>query len=100
MTTHYFKSQAGFLPDLNEQLKNEAGIDSLPESKRYVALLIDEMKIKEDLVYDKRSGKIIGFTSLGDIGDILSEMEQQCAEGSPHPPTSNRVSFDGAGHLL
>ena len=43
--THYFKSQAGFLPDLNEQLQNEAGIDSLPESKRYVALLIDEMKI-------------------------------------------------------
>ena len=40
MTIHYFKSQAGFLPDLNEQLKNEAGIDSLPESKRYVALLI------------------------------------------------------------
>ena len=74
------KSQAGFLPDLNEQLKNEAGIDSLPESKRYVALLIDEMKIK-DLVYDKRSGQIVGFTSLGDIGD-MSEMEQQCAKGS------------------
>ena len=61
--THCFKSQAGFLPDLNEQLKNEAGIDSLPESRRYVALLIDEMKIKEDLVYDKRSGQIIGFMS-------------------------------------
>ena len=30
--THYFKSQAGFLPDLNEQLKKEADIDSLPES--------------------------------------------------------------------
>ena len=82
--THYFKSQPGFLPDLNKQLKKEAGIDSLP-------LLIDEMKIKEDLVYDKHSGHIIGFTSLGDIGDALSEMEQKCAEKNTHPPISNHV---------
>ena len=90
VTTHYFKSQAGFLSDLNEQLKKEADIDSLPESKRYVALLIDEMKIK-DLVYNKRSGQIIGFTSLGDVGDLLSEMEQKCAEDTPHPPVSDHV---------
>lgn len=42
--THYFKSQAGFQPDLNQQLHKEAAIDSLPESKRYIALLIDEIK--------------------------------------------------------
>ena len=28
---------------------------------------------------------------LGDIGDILSKVEQQCAEGSPHLPISNHV---------
>ncbi|XP_062585102.1 uncharacterized protein LOC134246755 [Saccostrea cucullata] len=35
----------------------------LPPEKRYVALLHDEMKVKADLVYDKRSGQIIGFTN-------------------------------------
>ena len=85
---HYFKSHAGFQPDLYQQLHKEAAIDSLPESKRYIALLIDEMKIKEDLVYDKYSGQTIGFTSLGDIGD---KIEQECTESDTHPPVSNHV---------
>lgn len=76
--THYFKSQPGFQPGLNQQLQKEAAIESFQESRRYVAILIDEMKIKQDLVYDKHTGQIIGFTSLGNINDMLSEMEQSC----------------------
>ena len=30
-------------------------------------LVIDEMYIKEDLVYDKNSGALIGFANLGEI---------------------------------
>ena len=71
--THYFKSQPGFQPEVNQQLQKEAAIESLLQSKRYVALLTDEMKIKEDLVYDKQ---IIGLASLGDIGDMLSKMKK------------------------
>ena len=67
--THYFKNQPGFLPELNQQVQKESSIDSLSESKRYVALLIDEMKIKEELVYDKHTGQVVGFTSLGDINN-------------------------------
>jgi hypothetical protein len=59
--THYFKSKSGFYPDLNEQLKREIPFDSLPE---YVVLVVDEMKIKEDLIYDKYAGSLIGFTSI------------------------------------
>ena len=43
--THYFKSASGFYPELNEQLKKESAIDSLPESRRYVVLIVDKMKI-------------------------------------------------------
>ena len=28
-------------------------------------LLLDEMYVREDLVYVKRTGKLVGFTSLG-----------------------------------
>lgn len=89
--THYFRSCPGFHSDLNLQLKKEAALESLPESRRYVALLIDEMKIKEDLVYDKYSGHIIGFTSLGDVNDILSSMEQRCEAEFQHPPLSKHI---------
>ena len=35
------------------------------------------MKIKEGLVYNKFSGKIIGFTQLGDVNDSLLRLEQE-----------------------
>ena len=85
------KGQQGFQPELNQQLQKEAAIDSLPQLKRYVALLIDEMKIKEDLVYDKHTGQIVGFVSVGDVGEILSEMERKCTESKPKLPVSTHI---------
>ena len=50
------------------------------------------MKIKEDLVYNKTTGKIIGFTSLGNISDILSEMEAKCQDNRvQHPPVAKYI---------
>ena len=88
--THYFKSVAGFNPDVNLQLQREVDLQSLSVSKRYVALVIDEMKIKEDLVYDKNSGSIIGFTSLGDIGDTLTELEDK-SRNTTHPSVAQYI---------
>ncbi len=89
--THYFSSWPGYQVDLNLQLQKEANIESLPESHRYVALLLDEMKIKEDLIYDKYSGHIIGFTHLGDVNDILRQLEAACSDDSRHPPVSKHI---------
>ena len=46
--------------------------------KKYVVILIDEMKIKEGLVYDKHSAHIIGFVNIGDVGNQLSQLEERC----------------------
>ena len=35
--------------------------------ERFVSIIFDEMKIQEDLVWDKYSGERIGFVDLGDI---------------------------------
>lgn len=43
---------------------------SLPHSRKCVTPIFDEMKIKEILMCNKRSGKIIGFTSLWDFNDV------------------------------
>ena len=49
----------GFNPSVHEELHNMT--KDLPDHKRYVVLLHDEMTIKHDLVYDRRSGEIVGF---------------------------------------
>ncbi len=44
-------------------------------------LLLDEMKIREDLVFD-RSGEITGFVNLGEISESIKSLELKCNIGS------------------
>ena len=46
------------------ELKNIT--DSYFDVQRYVILLFDEMKVTANLVFDKVTGELIGFTDLGD----------------------------------
>ena len=39
---------------------------SFTGNQRYVVLVMDEMKIQSDLVFDKNSGDLVGFMDLGD----------------------------------
>ena len=84
---HYFSNKPGFQPEVLGQLLKEANLEALPSSRRFVAVILDEMKIKEGLVYNKYSGEIIGFTHLGDINDELTKLEQE----GDHPPVATHV---------
>ena len=50
------------------------------ELAQYVLLIVNEMNICEDLVYDKFSGDLIGFVNLGDINQCLLAFEQSLNE--------------------
>ena len=52
-----------------------------------VSLILDEMKIKEGLIYNKHSGEMIGFTRLGEVNDELMRLEN----GEGHPPIASHV---------
>ena len=54
--THFATATSGFSCDVDRQLIDAAEIASSPEWKKCVLLLMDEMHIREDLVYDKFSG--------------------------------------------
>ena len=41
----------------------------------YVVILIDEMKIKESLVYNKHGTMVIGFIDIGDINNWLGQLQ-------------------------
>ena len=57
-------------------LRDAAGLDRCPEREKYVILLLDKMHIRQDLLFDKHTGNLIGFTNLGVISDHLSEFKQ------------------------
>ena len=72
-------------------MRQDAKLDSLPDSRKYVTILLDEMKVKEDLVYDKHSGEIIGFTNLGIINEQLLQAEREMGIDYVHPPIAKQI---------
>lgn len=84
---HYSSNKPGFQPEVLGQLLKEANLEALLSSRRFIALILDEMKIKNSFVYNKYSGEIIGFTHLGGINDELMKLEQE----EHHPPVAIHV---------
>ena len=90
--THHSSPVAGFSVDIDLQLIENAGLQSLQEFEKHVCLIGDEMHIKEDLVYDKVSGELIGFVNLGDIANHLQDLEQQLqTSNESSPPLATTV---------
>lgn len=56
--TYYTKTTCGFSDDVDKQLMKAANIDTCNERDKYVLLMMDEMHIKEDIVYDKHTGML------------------------------------------
>ena len=58
------KPKRGFQPEILEELKTET--NDYFDVQRYIVLLFDEMKVQANLVLNKVTGEIAGFTDLGD----------------------------------
>ena len=54
--THYADIKSGFSVEVDRQLIDAAQIRTSDERRKCVVLLLDEMHIREDLVFDKTSG--------------------------------------------
>ena len=43
--------------------------------EKYVTVVLDEMYIKEGLVFDKGTGSLISYQDLGDVNNIIHDAE-------------------------
>ena len=59
---NYFKPKAGISKESVESLHVKTS--SFTPVQRYIAVVVDEMKIQSNLVFDKVSGDLIGFIDL------------------------------------
>ena len=84
--SNFFQSKAGFQHEVNKQLMKEAKLEECDDLQRHVVLILDEMKVKKDLVLNNNSGEVIGFVNMGNVNDQLSELEQACKEEKPQHP--------------
>ncbi|KAL5509202.1 hypothetical protein EMCRGX_G004532 [Ephydatia muelleri] len=74
--THFFKELVEFSVEVDRMLMEAVHVETCPEREKLVVLLMDEMYIREDIVYEKHSGKMIGFSNLGSVNNHLLQFEQ------------------------
>ena len=74
--THFLNSSSGFSKEVDAQLISATKVDRLQDFEKCVSLIMDEMYIKEDLIYNKHSGEIVGFANLGDTNAHLLQFEK------------------------
>ena len=84
--SHWIDSSPDLHADVDKQLMEEARVRTCPDFLKYVCLMLDEVGIKEDLVYDKHTSQIIGFINLGDINNQLFRF--QCSHTASDPDDS------------
>jgi len=61
--THYVDTKPGFSVDIDKMLIEALKANSCPQREKCVLLLLDEMHIRQQLIFNKHSGSIIGYAT-------------------------------------
>ena len=81
--THHIPAGIGFSAEVDQHIVDVAFLSS--ELIRYVIFVMDEMHIRQDLVYDKHDGSLIGFVDLDSTNNQILEFESALAAGKTEP---------------
>ena len=87
--THYITTSIGFSAEVDSDFACVADLSR--DLNKYVTLIIDEVHIKEDLVYDKHEGCLIGFVDLGSINNQLLEFEAALSADKDYCPLAKTM---------
>ena len=69
--SHFADATPSFSVHMRKKIADEQKLESCPEFEKNVSLCFNEMKVKSGLVYSLRSGKLIGFTDMGDVDNKI-----------------------------
>lgn len=88
--THWMESRTGFMSKVDEHLIDIANLATIPEFQKCMCCIFDEVKVREDLVYDKHLFKINGFVDVGNINNRLLELERS-ERGEQHQSVATNI---------
>ena len=74
---HFCPARCGFSAAGDRQLLEVLQQHKPVHLAKYVVIVLDEMYIKEGLVFQRSSGALIGYQDLGDVNNILHDAESQ-----------------------
>lgn len=73
--THVMKVNSGVCYPMIDRLKEDMDFKASTTAQKMIGIMLDEMKVKSGLVFNKQSGKLVGFINLGTLNSDLEAME-------------------------
>lgn len=83
--THVTSVGAGVSQDMIQRMKKDMDFDSITSPEKIVGVMLDEMKVKSGLVFNRRSGRLVGFVDLGTIAGELEALQFSLTTASSKP---------------
>ena len=74
---HCIPSVIGFSTQTDRDLLEKVQQSRPAHLAKYVTVVLDEMYVKEGLVFNKASGSLVGYQDLGDVNNIIHDAETQ-----------------------
>ena len=89
--TGFTNMSTGYNYDVNKKFIDDIKLSTLREHEKNVSLLFDEMKIKSGLVFSRSTGRLVGFTDLGDVNNELDDFNRFIKQGCKEPDLATHV---------
>ena len=83
---HFSPTSAGFSKSLDEQLLKQVNSQKPENLAKYVGIVLDEMCVKECLVYDNHTGSLNGYSDMGEVNNLFMELEQDKKSATSRRP--------------
>ena len=80
--THCLKACSGFT-EVDEHLSTAMQLTTCEEHEKLVVLLLDEMHVRENLVFNKHEGSLVGLVNLGEVNTHLLAFQNQLLKRKP-----------------
>ena len=80
--THVMSANAGISSEMIVRLKDDMKFDSCDSAEKIVGIMLDEMKVKSGLVFNKRTDKLVGFVDLGSINNDMEALQSSFTTGT------------------
>lgn len=94
--THVRKATSGVSYSVTDRMKEDMDFESgTTDAEKMIGILLDEMKVKSGLVFNKPSGRLVGFANLTSLNSDLEAMER-----SLNHETSHDQPAELAGNML
>ncbi|KAK3932248.1 Transposable element P transposase [Frankliniella fusca] len=81
--SQFAEAKEGVQEEFLNQLGNLISEKCSADFEKYFSLLFDEMSIRSDLVYNARTGELVGFTNLSSLEEELASLEAEI-QGNIH----------------